>query len=158
MRFHQETEVAVFTEIRGQENFRRLAVQLPAGINIRDQGVNHQRTFFRKGGGSRCFTCNSQLLLSRSTPAPCRGQVWSAPSPAPAWFHWLCCWGKATRCSDPWGAGCGKTRWNETRLKRRELPCLGNERGLKREENDQNTRMNSVTNSKWRHVWMISSQ
>lgn len=40
MRFHQETEVAVFTEIRGQENFRRLAVQLPAGINIRDEGVN----------------------------------------------------------------------------------------------------------------------
>lgn len=51
MRLHQETEVAVFTEIRGQENFRRLAVQLPAGINIRDQGVNRQQIFvFCRGG------------------------------------------------------------------------------------------------------------
>lgn len=53
MRFHQETEVAVFTEIRGQENFRRLAVQLPAGINIRDKGVNRlQIFFFARGGGA----------------------------------------------------------------------------------------------------------
>lgn len=49
-RLHQETEVAVFTEIRGQENFRRLAVQLPAGINIRDRGVNRQQIFVFAGG------------------------------------------------------------------------------------------------------------
>lgn len=39
MRFHQETQVAVLTEIRGQENLRRLAVQLPAGTNICDEGI-----------------------------------------------------------------------------------------------------------------------
>lgn len=95
--------------------------------------------------GWDCFTCSSQLWLSRSIPAPCRGQVWWAPSQAPALFHWLCYWGRSTCCSDPWSRGCGKTRWNETHLKRRELPCPGNEHGLKREENVQITPMNSIT-------------
>lgn len=47
MRFNQETEVAVFTEIRGQENFRCLAVQLPAWINVCDNGESLSRYFGR---------------------------------------------------------------------------------------------------------------
>lgn len=68
MRFHQETEVAVFTEIRGQENFRRLAVQLPAGINICDEGVNHQQIFFAGEGAvvlpatASCYCLAPHLL------------------------------------------------------------------------------------------------
>lgn len=46
MGFHQETEVAVFTEIRGQKNFRCLDVQLPAQINICENGVKHHHKFF----------------------------------------------------------------------------------------------------------------
>lgn len=45
MGFHQETEVAVFTEIRGQEHFRGLAVQLPAHKNICTNDVKPQQLF-----------------------------------------------------------------------------------------------------------------
>lgn len=41
MGFHQETEVAVFTEIRSQKHFRCLAVQLPAQINIYENDAKH---------------------------------------------------------------------------------------------------------------------
>lgn len=126
--------------------------------------------FFFEGGG--CFTCNSQLLPSHSTPAPCRGLVWSAPSPAPALFHWLCCWGTATCCCDPWGMGCGRTRWNGMHLKRMELPCLENARGLKREGNQTtltnyetselflyNKELNKWSSLTWgRPCWILESE
>lgn len=52
MGFHKETEIAVFTEIRSEKNFRCLAVQLPAQINICENDVEHQQNgcfFFWEG-------------------------------------------------------------------------------------------------------------
>lgn len=72
MGFHQETEVAVFTEIRGQKNFRCLAVQLPAQINICENERKHQQNslFFFGGGGDKVDGFVLPATASRYRLAP----------------------------------------------------------------------------------------
>lgn len=165
MRLHQETEVAVFTEIRGQENFRRLAVQLPAGINIRDQGVNRQQIFvFCRGGRRQLFYLQQPAVtVSLHTCSMQRSGMIGAIS-GTSMVSLIVLLGEGNTLFWPLGCGLWKDALKRDALEKEGAAMPGEWARLKGEENDQNTLfwtllpMNSVTNSKWRHVWMSSSQ
>lgn len=78
MRFHQETEVPVFTEVRGQEYFGRLAVHLSG--NKRGENPNISSYFKKSSIILNLNKCLQSFLFLESPEKQHQAEEFEVPS------------------------------------------------------------------------------